>query len=109
MDLQLGDEHRMIRDMARDFAQKEIVPIAAGYDETGEFPCETIARMGQQGFMGIEVPPKYGGAGMDALAYVLVPEQVSKADASHGVISSSTSAMPRSPESTRGPVKSSAW
>ena len=88
MDLQLSDEHRMIRDMARDFALKEIAPIAARYDETGEFPYETIAKMAQQGFMGIEVPEKYGGAGMDALAYVLALEEISKVDASHGVIMS---------------------
>ncbi|MEE8390653.1 MAG: acyl-CoA dehydrogenase family protein [Anaerolineae bacterium] len=88
MDLNLSDEHRMIRDMARDFAQKEIVPIAAEHDETGEFPNETIAKMGAQGFMGIEVPEEYGGVGMDTVAYVLVLAEISKADASHGVIMS---------------------
>jgi len=88
MDLQLSDEHRMIRDMARDFAQNEIVPIAAEHDETGEFPYETIAKMGAQGFMGIEVPEEYGGVGMDTLAYVLALEEISKADASHGVVMS---------------------
>ncbi|MBE9472025.1 MAG: acyl-CoA dehydrogenase family protein, partial [Chloroflexi bacterium] len=88
MDLQLSDEHRMIRDMARDFAQNEIVPIAAEHDETGEFPYETIAKMGAQGFMGIEVPEKYGGVGMDTLAYVLALEEISKVDASHGVVMS---------------------
>jgi len=88
MDLQLTDEHRMIRDMARDFAQKEIAPIAAEHDETGEFPYETIMKMGAQGFMGIEVPEKYGGVGMDTLAYVLVLEEISKVDASHGVVMS---------------------
>ena len=88
MDLHLSDEHRMIRDMARDFAQGEIVPVAAEFDETGEFPSETIAKMGTQGFMGIEVPEKYGGVAMDTLAYVLVLEEISKADASHGVVMS---------------------
>ncbi len=88
MDLQLGDEHRMIRDMARDFAQNEIAPIAAHHDETGEFPYETIVKMGEQGFMGIEVPEEYGGQGMDTLAYVLALEEISKADASHGTIMS---------------------
>jgi alkylation response protein AidB-like acyl-CoA dehydrogenase len=88
MDLQLSDEHRMIRDMARDFAQKEIAPIAAEYDETGDFPSETIKKMAAQGFMGIEVPEKYGGVGMDTLAYVLALEEISKVDASHGVIMS---------------------
>ena len=88
MDLQLSDEHRMIRDMARDFAQNEIAPIAAEHDETGEFPYETIEKMGAQGFMGIEVPEEYGGVGMDTLAYVLALEEISKADASHGVVMS---------------------
>ncbi|MGD1997124.1 MAG: acyl-CoA dehydrogenase family protein [Anaerolineae bacterium] len=88
MDLHLSDEHRMIRDMARDFAQNEIAPIAAHFDETGEFPHETIGKMGKQGFMGIEVAEKYGGVGMDTLAYVLVLEEISKADGSHGVIMS---------------------
>jgi alkylation response protein AidB-like acyl-CoA dehydrogenase len=88
MDLHLSDEHRMIRDMARDFAQKEIGPIAAEHDETGEFPHETIAKMGAHGFMGIDVPEEYGGAGMDTLAYVLALAEISKVDASHGVVMS---------------------
>jgi alkylation response protein AidB-like acyl-CoA dehydrogenase len=88
MDLHLSDEHRMIRDMARDFAQKEIAPIAAHYDETGEFPYETIKKMGAMGFMGIEVPEEYGGQGMDTLAYVLALEEISRVDASHGVVMS---------------------
>lgn len=88
MDLQLSDEHRMIRDMARDFANTEIAPVAAEYDETGEFPRETIAKMGAHGFMGIAVPEAYGGAGMDTLAYALALEEISKVDASHGVIMS---------------------
>jgi alkylation response protein AidB-like acyl-CoA dehydrogenase len=84
----LTDEHKMIRDAARDFAQKEIIPIAAEFDESGEFPYETIMKMGAMGFMGIEVPESYGGAGMDTLAYVLALEEISKADASHGTIMS---------------------
>ncbi|MEN9563479.1 MAG: hypothetical protein RIR73_1723 [Chloroflexota bacterium] len=84
----LTDEHKMLRDAARDFAQKEIVPIAAEFDESGEFPHATIKKMGALGFMGIELPEEYGGAGMDALAYVLALEEICKADASHGVIMS---------------------
>ncbi|MBU0510209.1 MAG: acyl-CoA dehydrogenase [Chloroflexi bacterium] len=78
----------MIRQTARDFAQKEIAPIAAEFDETGDFPSETIKKMGEMGFMGIEVPEEYGGAEMDTLAYVLALEEISKVDASHGVIMS---------------------
>jgi alkylation response protein AidB-like acyl-CoA dehydrogenase len=84
----LTDEHEMIRQTARDFAQKEIAPIAAEYDESGEFPSPTIKKMGEMGFMGIEVPEEYGGAGMDALAYVLALEEICKVDAAHGTIMS---------------------
>lgn len=82
------DEHKMIRDTAREFAQKEIAPIAAEFDENGEFPMDTIMKMGEMGFMGIEMPEEYGGAEMDTLSYVLAVEEISKADASHGVIMS---------------------
>jgi alkylation response protein AidB-like acyl-CoA dehydrogenase len=82
------EEHEMIRQTAREFAQKEIAPIAAEYDESGEFPFETIMKMGEMGFMGIEVPEEYGGAGMDTLAYVLALEEICKADAAHGIIMS---------------------
>jgi alkylation response protein AidB-like acyl-CoA dehydrogenase len=81
-------EHEMIRQAARDFAQNEIAPIAAEFDESGDFPSETIKKMGEMGFMGIEVPEEYGGAGMDTLAYVLALEEICKADASHGTIMS---------------------
>jgi alkylation response protein AidB-like acyl-CoA dehydrogenase len=84
----LSDEHKMIRDTARDFAQNEIAPIAAEFDESGEFPHATIKKMGAMGFMGIEVPEQYGGAGMDTLSYVLALEEISKADAAHGVVMS---------------------
>lgn len=84
----LTDEHKMLRDAAKDFAEKEIAPIAAEFDESGEFPQATIKKMGELGFMGIEVPETYGGAGMDTLAYVLALEEICKADASHGVIMS---------------------
>lgn len=84
----LTDEHEMIRQAARDFAQNEIAPIAAEFDESGEFPLETIKKMGGMGFMGVEVPEEYGGAGMDTLAYVLALEEICKADAAHGTIMS---------------------
>jgi alkylation response protein AidB-like acyl-CoA dehydrogenase len=88
MDLRLSEEHRMIRDAARDFAQNEIAKVAAHFDETGEFPYETIKKMGALGFMGIEVPEEYGGAGMDTIAYVLAMEEINKVDAAHGTIMS---------------------
>ena len=88
MDLKLSEEHRMIQDMARDFAQKEIAPIAAEIDAEGRFPVDTVKKMGELGFMGIEIPEEYGGTGMDTLSYVLAVIEISKACASHGVIMS---------------------
>jgi alkylation response protein AidB-like acyl-CoA dehydrogenase len=82
------EEHEMIRQTAREFAEKEIAPIAAEFDESGEFPYDTIMKMGEMGFMGIEVAEEYGGVGMDTLSYVLALEEISKVDASHGVIMS---------------------
>jgi alkylation response protein AidB-like acyl-CoA dehydrogenase len=84
----LSKEHEMIRQTARDFAQKEIAPIAAEFDESGEFPSATIKKMGAMGFMGIEIPEVYGGAGMDTLSYVLALEEICKVDAAHGTIMS---------------------
>src|SRR5512147_2803943 len=86
--LDLTEEHKLIRDTARDFAQNEIAPIAAHFDETGEFPRETIKKMGALGLMGIEVPEEYGGAAMDTLAYVLAMIEIAKADVSHSTIMS---------------------
>ena len=88
MSLTLTPEHEMIRQTARKFAQERIAPIAAHYDESGEFPHETVMEMGRLGLMGIEVPEEYGGAGMDTIAYVLAMEEISKVDAAHGVIMS---------------------
>ncbi len=86
--LDLTEEHKLIRDTARDFARNEITPIAAHFDETGEFPYETIKKMGALGLMGIEVPEEYGGAGLDTLSYVLAMIEIAKADVSHSTIMS---------------------
>src|SRR5215217_1665936 len=83
---QLTEEHEALHRIVRDFAQNEIVPIAAAFDESGDFPLETIQKMGKLGLMGIEVPEEYGGAGMDTLAYALTMIEVAKADASHSTI-----------------------
>ena len=84
----ITEEHKMIQEAARDFAQRSIAPIAEHFDETGEFPIETIRQMGGLGFMGIEVPEEYGGVGMDTLAYSLALTEICKADASHGTVMS---------------------
>jgi alkylation response protein AidB-like acyl-CoA dehydrogenase len=88
MDLQLTEDHLLIQKTAREFAQNEIAPIAAHFDETGEFPYETITKMGEMGLMGVEVPEEYDGAGMDTMSYVLALEEISKADAAHAVVMS---------------------
>lgn len=86
LNLVMTEEHEMLLQAVRDFAQKEIAPIAEEHDETGDFPLDTIKKMGAMGLMGIEVPEEYGGSGMDTLAYVLTMIEVAKADASHSTI-----------------------
>jgi len=88
LSLTLTPEQEMLQQQARKFAQQKIAPIAPHFDETGEFPMDTIKEMGRMGFMGIEVPEEYGGAGMDSIAYVLALTEICKADASHGTIMS---------------------
>ena len=86
MDFALTEEQQMIQDAAREFAQSEIAPIAAEFDLSGEFPVETIRQAGRLGFMGIEIPEEFGGAGLDSICYALVMTEISAADASHGTI-----------------------
>ncbi len=88
MDFELTEEQKMIQELAREFAQREIAPIAAKHDETGEFPHETVKKMGELGLMGLQVSPEYGGAGADPISYVLAVKEISKVDAAHGVIMS---------------------
>lgn len=85
---QMSEEHEMLLAAVRDFARREIAPIAAEFDESGQFPLETVRKMGAMGLMGIEVPEEYGGAGMDTLAHVLTMIEIAKADASHSTIMS---------------------
>ncbi|RBP29959.1 alkylation response protein AidB-like acyl-CoA dehydrogenase [Oceanihabitans sediminis] len=86
MDFSLTEEHIMIRDAARDFAQTELLPGVIERDNTQTFPKELVRKMGDLGFMGIMVDPKYGGSGMDAISYVLIMEELSKIDASASVM-----------------------
>jgi len=88
MDFNLTEEHIMIRDAARDFAQTELLPGVIERDEKGIFPTEQIKKMGELGFLGMMVDPKYGGGGMDAVSYVLAMEEISKVDASASVVMS---------------------
>ncbi len=86
MDFNLTEEHLMIRDAARDFAQNELLPGVIERDNKQEFPDELVKKMGDLGFLGIMVDPKYGGSGMDTISYVLIMEELSKIDASASVI-----------------------
>ncbi len=86
MDFELTEEQQMIQDAARDFAQEQIAPVAAAHDESGEFPLATIRQAGELGFMGIEVPEAYGGAGMDPVSFVLMMEEIAAADAAHSTV-----------------------
>ena len=88
MNFELSEEHKMIRDAARDFAQTELLPGVIERDETQTFPKEQIKKLGELGFLGMMVNPEYGGAGMDAISYVLAMEEISKVDASCSVVMS---------------------
>ncbi|MBK9284276.1 MAG: acyl-CoA dehydrogenase [Sphingobacteriaceae bacterium] len=84
----LSEEHLMIQKAAREFAQNELKPGVIDRDENQTFPAEQIKKMGELGFMGMMVDPKYGGGGMDAISYVLAMEEISKVDASASVVMS---------------------
>ena len=86
MNFNLSEEHLMIRDAARDFAQTELLPGVIERDEKQEFPAEQIKKLGELGFMGMMVLPENGGSGMDTLSYVLAIEELSKIDASASVV-----------------------
>ena len=86
MQIELTEEQKMIQALARDFAEKEVRPIAEEIDREARFPRETVRRMGELGLMGIAVPEAWGGGGGDTVAYAVALEEVSRACASHGVV-----------------------
>ena len=86
MDFRLTEDQLLIQAAAREFAQSEIVPIAAKHDASGEFPSATIAKAGELGFMGVEVPEEYGGSGLDPVSFVVMMEEIAAADAAHSTI-----------------------
>ncbi|HEX4351561.1 MAG TPA: acyl-CoA dehydrogenase family protein [Polyangiales bacterium] len=85
MDFELSDTHRAIQTSAREFAQLEIAPHASQWDAAEEFPHATVAKLAKLGFLGIQIDPAYGGAGLDTLAYAIVVEEMSRADGSMGL------------------------
>ncbi|MDY3316320.1 acyl-CoA dehydrogenase [Riemerella anatipestifer] len=88
MDFNLTEEQLMIQQAARDFAQNELLPEVIERDKNQKFPAEQVKKMGELGFLGMMVDPKYGGAGMDSVSYVLAMEEIAKVDASAAVIMS---------------------
>mgnify|MGYP000076636209 CR=1 FL=1 len=88
MRIELTEEQKIVRETAREFAKKELLPGVIDRDEQQIFPSEQIKKMGELGFMGMMVDPKYNGGGMDTISYVLAMEEISKIDASAGVVMS---------------------
>lgn len=88
MDFNLTEEQLMVQQAARDFAQNELLPGVIERDEKQIFPAEQIKKMGELGFMGMMVDPKYGGSGLDTISYVIAMEEISKVDASASVVMS---------------------
>jgi alkylation response protein AidB-like acyl-CoA dehydrogenase len=88
MTFEFSDTQLMIQETARKFAEGVLAPHASAKDEREEFPSEAVKKLGELGFMGMMVPEKYGGAGLDTISYVVALEEISKVDASCGVIMS---------------------
>ena len=85
MDFDLNEHQQMIRDTAREFAEKEMKPVAGKFDEEAIFPEEIVKQLGELGFMGMMVPEEYGGAALDCVSYAIAVEEISRGDASVGV------------------------
>ena len=86
MNFQLTEEQLNVQQAARDFAQTELLPGVIERDEHQKFPMEQVKKLGELGFLGMMVDPKYGGSGMDSVSYVLAMEELSKVDASTSVV-----------------------
>jgi alkylation response protein AidB-like acyl-CoA dehydrogenase len=102
MNFELTEEQKMIQEMCKRFAEKEIKPVAARLDETHEHPADLCQKMGELGLMGIAIPEEYGGAGMDYVSYMLAMIEISKGCASTGVIMSANNSLYCFPVNTFG-------
>ncbi len=102
MDFMLRKEHEMARTLFREFAEKEVKPLAQEVDETEEFPRGTVEKMAENGFLGIPVPKEYGGQGCDPLTYVMCVEELSKVCGTTGVIVSAHTSLCCDPIMTFG-------
>lgn len=97
MDFLLNEEERMMQDMVRSFATKEVAPKAAEMDRTGEFPVELVKKMGELGLMGVDVPEEYGGAGMNYMCYAIAVEEIARYCGNTSVIMSVNNSLACSP------------
>ncbi len=92
-----NEDHRSIREMARDFANKTLAPLAAGIDQTEEFPMEVVQQMADLGFLGLKIPEEYGGLGLDMRSYVCVMEEIAKKCATATLFISSANSLSTAP------------
>ncbi len=86
MDFMLTEDQELFRRTVREFAEREIAPVAAEFDEAEAYPADNVRKMGELGLMGLTVPQEYGGAGAGAMEYAIAMEEVSRACAAHSVI-----------------------
>ena len=85
MDFNLNEDHKLIQESARDFANEELAPNAISWDQNHEFPLEILKQMGEMGFMGMNLPEEYGGGGVDTISYCLATMEIGRADSSVAV------------------------
>lgn len=97
MDFKLTEEQEMVREMCRKFAANELAPRAEHYDRTHEFPWEHVKKLGEMGMMGVVYPEEYNGSGMDYISYAIAVEELSRGDASAGIIVSAHNSLCLSP------------
>ncbi len=93
----LADQHHQLRELARDFAEREIKPVARQLDLEAEFPWDNVKKMGDLGFLGSTWPEELGGAGMDYLSYIILIEELARVDASHAITVSAHTTLGTSP------------
>lgn len=93
MNFKLSEGHKMIQNLMRDFAEKEVKPKVREFEERGEFPRELVKKLGEMGFMGIFVPEKYGGMGSDILAYAIAEEELARVWPALGLIMSANNSL----------------
>lgn len=102
LDFNLTPEQEMIRNMVKEFAEKELAPIADKIDKEEMYPAEAVKKMGQLNLLGMTVPPEYGGAGTDSVSYLLAVEEISKVSASVSVVMSVNNSLVCEPLSVFG-------